>query len=88
MVILLKKCLQNLVSEELIAFIDATKHETHSEQNQLCLWTRYLVRNIELYYCTSWKKPLTEMSTRNLKKKEPGGKVRPARRADNLAAIC
>jgi hypothetical protein len=31
--------------------------------------------------------PLTEMSTRNLKKK-PGGKVRPARRADNLAAIC
>jgi hypothetical protein len=32
--------------------------------------------------------PLTEMSTRNLKKKKPGGKVRPARRADNLAAIC
>jgi hypothetical protein len=32
--------------------------------------------------------PLTEMSTRNLKKnKEPGGKVRPARRADDLAAI-
>jgi hypothetical protein len=29
-------------------------------------------------------KPLTEMSTRNL----PGGKKRPARRADNLAAIC
>jgi hypothetical protein len=28
--------------------------------------------------------PLTEMSTRNL----PGGKRRPARRADNLAAIC
>jgi hypothetical protein len=28
--------------------------------------------------------PLTEMSTRNLS----GGKVRPARRADNLAAIC
>jgi hypothetical protein len=28
--------------------------------------------------------PLTEMSTRNL----PGGKKRPARRADNLAAIC
>jgi hypothetical protein len=27
--------------------------------------------------------PLTEMSTRNL----PGGKKRPARRADNLAAI-
>jgi hypothetical protein len=23
-----------------------------------------------------------------LKKKKPGGKVRPARRADNLAAIC
>jgi hypothetical protein len=31
--------------------------------------------------------PLTEMSTRNLKKKERGGKVPPARRADNLAAI-
>jgi hypothetical protein len=28
--------------------------------------------------------PLTEMSTRNL----PGGKGRPARRADNLTAIC
>jgi hypothetical protein len=28
--------------------------------------------------------PLTEMSTTNL----PGGKKRPARRADNLAAIC
>jgi hypothetical protein len=28
--------------------------------------------------------PLTEMSTRNL----PGGKKRPARRVDNLAAIC
>jgi hypothetical protein len=28
--------------------------------------------------------PLTELSTRNL----PGGKNRPARRADNLAAIC
>jgi hypothetical protein len=28
--------------------------------------------------------PLTEMSTRNF----PGGKKRPARRADNLAANC
>jgi hypothetical protein len=28
--------------------------------------------------------PLTKMSTRNL----PGGKMWPARRADNLAAIC
>jgi hypothetical protein len=28
--------------------------------------------------------PLTEMSTRNL----PGGKKRPARRVDNLTAIC
>jgi hypothetical protein len=28
--------------------------------------------------------PLTEMSTRNL----PGAKGRPARRADNLTAIC
>jgi hypothetical protein len=34
--------------------------------------------------------PLTEMSTRNLKKNKPGagGKGQPARRADNLAAIC
>jgi hypothetical protein len=32
--------------------------------------------------------PLTEMSTRNLKEKKPGGKGRPARGADNLAAIC
>jgi hypothetical protein len=36
--------------------------------------------------------PLTEMITRNLKKKKerkkPGGKVRRARRDDNLAAIC
>jgi hypothetical protein len=29
-------------------------------------------------------KPLTDMSTWNL----PGGKKRPARRTDNLAAIC
>jgi hypothetical protein len=28
--------------------------------------------------------PLTEMSTRNL----PGGKGRPARKVDNLTAIC
>jgi hypothetical protein len=28
--------------------------------------------------------PLTEMNTRNL----PGGKGRPARKADNLTAIC
>jgi hypothetical protein len=28
--------------------------------------------------------PLTEMSTRNL----PGGKGQPARKADNLTAIC
>jgi hypothetical protein len=28
--------------------------------------------------------PLTEMSTRNI----PGGKGRPARKADNLTAIC
>jgi hypothetical protein len=28
--------------------------------------------------------PLTEMSTRNL----PGGKGRPARKADNLTTIC
>jgi hypothetical protein len=31
--------------------------------------------------------PLTEISTRDLKKKKPGGKGRPARRADNFAAI-
>jgi hypothetical protein len=29
-------------------------------------------------------RPLTEISTRNL----PGGKGRPARKADNLTAIC
>jgi hypothetical protein len=34
--------------------------------------------------CICIVQPLTEMSTRNLKKKKPGGKVRPARRADNL----
>jgi hypothetical protein len=28
--------------------------------------------------------PLTEMSTRNI----PGGKEQPARKADNLTAIC
>jgi hypothetical protein len=28
--------------------------------------------------------PLTEMNTRNI----PGGKGRPARKADNLTAIC
>jgi hypothetical protein len=32
--------------------------------------------------------PLTEMSTRNLKKKKLVGKGRPEHRADNLAAIC
>jgi hypothetical protein len=31
--------------------------------------------------------PLTEMGTRNPKKKKPAGKVRPARRANNLAGI-
>jgi hypothetical protein len=31
-----------------------------------------------------WTQPLTEMSTRNL----PGVKGRPARKADNLTAIC
>jgi hypothetical protein len=31
-----------------------------------------------------WTQPLTEMSTRNL----PGGKERPALKADNLIAIC
>jgi hypothetical protein len=31
-----------------------------------------------------WGQPLTEMSTRNL----PGGKGRPARKADDLTAIC
>jgi hypothetical protein len=36
--------------------------------------------------------PLTEMSTRNLKKNKPASKGRPARRADNLCrhllAVC
>jgi hypothetical protein len=31
-----------------------------------------------------WDQPLTEMSARNL----PGGKGRPARKADNLTDIC
>jgi hypothetical protein len=31
--------------------------------------------------------PLTEMSTRDLKKKKPGGKGRPALRTDNFAAV-
>jgi hypothetical protein len=31
-----------------------------------------------------WTQPLTEMSTRNL----PGGKGRPARKADNFTTIC
>jgi hypothetical protein len=31
-----------------------------------------------------WTQPLTEMSTRNL----PGGKGRPAHKANNLTAIC
>jgi hypothetical protein len=35
-----------------------------------------------------WTQPLTEMSTRNLKMETFGGKGRPARRADNFAAIC
>jgi hypothetical protein len=32
--------------------------------------------------------PLTEMSTRNLPGGGGGGKWRPARKADNLTAIC
>jgi hypothetical protein len=32
--------------------------------------------------------PLTEMSTRNLPGRGGGGKERPARKADNLTAIC
>jgi hypothetical protein len=31
--------------------------------------------------------PLKEMSTRNVLKENPGGKVQPVRTADNLAAI-
>jgi hypothetical protein len=31
-----------------------------------------------------WTQPLTEMSTRNL----PGGKGRPARKADKFTALC
>jgi hypothetical protein len=33
---------------------------------------------------TEWTQPQAEMSTRNL----PGGKGRPARKADNLTPIC
>jgi hypothetical protein len=45
---------------------------------------------VEFFHASSrnmalWStQPLTEMSTRNL----PGGKKRPARKADNLTAIC
>jgi hypothetical protein len=40
--------------------------------------------SIHLILLALWStQPLTEMSTRNL----PGGKKRPARRVDNLAAI-
>jgi hypothetical protein len=35
-------------------------------------------------YALGSTQPLTEMSTRSL----PGGKGRPARKADNLTAIC
>jgi hypothetical protein len=72
------------------------------EQYMLCRDTRW--RSWLRHYATSWKvagffnwpnpssrtmalgstQPLTEMSNRNL----PGGKKRPERRADNLAAIC
>jgi hypothetical protein len=39
----------------------------------------------EVHVTLGSTQPLTEMSTRNL----PGGaKVRPARKADNLTAIC
>jgi hypothetical protein len=34
--------------------------------------------------CLGSTQPLTDMSTRNL----PGGKARPARKVDNLSAIC
>jgi hypothetical protein len=43
----------------------------------------YLILPVALWPWGSTQ-PLTVMSTRNL----PGGKKRPARRADNLAAIC
>jgi hypothetical protein len=43
-------------------------------------WYNHSSRNVAL----GSTQPLTEMSTRNL----PGGKVRPARGADILTAIC
>jgi hypothetical protein len=43
-------------------------------------WPNVSSRNMAL----GSTEPLTEMSTRNL----PGGKERPARKADNLTAIC
>jgi hypothetical protein len=43
----------------------------------------YLILPVALLALGSTQ-PLTEMSTRNL----PGGKGRPARKADNLTAIC
>jgi hypothetical protein len=52
------------------------------------IFTFYLYLIIPAALALGSTQPLTEMSTRNHKKiKKPGGKVLPARRADNLAAI-
>jgi hypothetical protein len=44
------------------------------------IWPNHSSRN----YALGWTQPLTEMSTR----KPPGGKERPARKADKLTPIC
>jgi hypothetical protein len=45
---------------------------------------RFPMRSWDFSMALGSTQPLTEMSTRNL----PGGKGRPARKADNLTAIC
>jgi hypothetical protein len=56
-------------------------------------WVRFPMRSLKFSVylkpssrtmVTRSAQPLTEMSTRNL----PGGKGRPARKGDNLIAIC
>jgi hypothetical protein len=47
-------------------------------------WIFSIYLSFQPHYGPEVDQPLTEMSTRNL----PGGKKRPARRADKIAAIC
>jgi hypothetical protein len=56
-------------------------------------WVRFLMRSLDFFtlpnptsrsMALGLTQPLTEMSTRNF----PGGNGQPARRVDNLTAIC